>query len=354
MTTQPNRYSTFSVGASAVDRDGIVTVRRIALPAHQSGMLDQSRAFLRFARGAAEFTRGDRYDVVFATSSRLMTAGLGAWIARRAGSRLYLDIRDIFVDTIKDIAPRTVAWALNPVFGALERWTVSRAQKVNLVSRGFASYFAERYPDQRLSYYSNAIDDEFLTSAPLTASAVMTRTEPLTVVYAGNVGEGQGLHAILPALAKETDGRLRFRIIGDGGRRKALEAALRLVGARNVELIAPVTRQRLIAEYREADLLLLHLNEHDAFKRVLPSKLFEYAAMGKPIWAGVAGYAAEFISREVTNAAVFAPCDVRGAIAAIDTLYIGDCPRDAFVRRYARARISREMASDVIAIGEGR
>ena len=75
--------------------------------------------------------------------------------------------------------------------------------------------------------------------------------------------------------------------------------------------------------------------DHDAFRKVLPSKLFEYAAMGKPIWAGVSGYSAEFISAEVSNAAVFAPCDARDAERAFAELELADAPRTRFLERHA-------------------
>ena len=72
-------------------------------------------------------------------------------------------------------------------------------------------------------------------------------------------------------------------------------------------LLQPVKRDELIEIYQSADVLFLHLNDFDAFKKVLPSKIFEYAATGKPIWAGVAGYAAEFITSKIENSAVFFP-----------------------------------------------
>ena len=46
------------------------------------------------------------------------------------------------------------------------------------------------------------------------------------------------------------------------------------------------------------DVLFLHLNDYSAFRKVIPSKIFEYAATGKPIVAGVSGYAAEFLRHE--------------------------------------------------------
>ena len=45
-----------------------------------------------------------------------------------------------------------------------------------------------------------------------------------------------------------------------------------------------------------ADACLVHLKKADLFKRVLPSKIFEMAAMAKPIILGVEGCAAEVIA----------------------------------------------------------
>jgi glycosyltransferase involved in cell wall biosynthesis len=357
VTTLPNRYASFDAEAPAIEIAGPLTVHRIALLGHRSGMLDQSRVFVTFARAVLAFARGARYDLVFATSSRLMTAALGAFVAPRVNARLYLDIRDIFVDTIKDVAPRRVAWLMRRVFSVLERWTIGRARKVNLVSRGFAGYFGARYPAQRFSYFTNGIDDEFLTQRPVTSRRKGNQGDaarPVTVVYAGNLGEGQGLHTILPALARRMEGRVHFRIIGDGGRKPALIAALAAAGITNVLVEAPVARTQLIQAYRDADVLFLHLNDYDAFRKVLPSKIFEYAAMGKPIWAGVSGHSREFIDREVSNAAVFAPCDVEGAERAFDTLVLRDSPRTLFLEQHSRSRISGEMAADILALGEGR
>jgi hypothetical protein len=84
---------------------------------------------------------------------------------------------------------------------------------------------------------------------------------------------------------------------------------------------------------------------------VLPSKVFEFAALGKPLLAGVAGYAARFIREEVANAAVFAPGNVAEAIRAFESLEIVDRPRPEFVAKYARVNIARAMAEDVIALG---
>jgi glycosyltransferase involved in cell wall biosynthesis len=317
------------------------------VPLHRSRMVDQARAFGHFARAAARQVKGRQYDLVYATSSRLMTAALGAWIAGGVRAPLYLDIRDIFVDTLKEIVPGAVARPLLPAFSAIERWTIARAARVNLVSEGFRSYFASRYPARSFSYFTNGIDEEFLRVPPCPKRDA---GQPIAVLCAGNMGQGQGLDAIVPAVAKRLGSRVRFRLVGDGGRRAQLERALADSRVTNVEVVAPMSRDALIGEYQVSDVLFLHLNDYQAFKRVLPSKIFEYAALGKPIWAGVAGYAAQFLHSEVSNASVFPPCDVERALVAFERLDLHSRPREEFIRKYRRTDIMRAMAADVLGL----
>ena len=115
ITTFPNRYHSYAQQAREREVSDGLEITRIPLPPHRSDMLGQSRAFLTFARQALAHVRGSDYDLVFATSSRLMTATLGAWVARRKRARLYLDIRDIFVDTMPQLLPRALAWPARTV-----------------------------------------------------------------------------------------------------------------------------------------------------------------------------------------------------------------------------------------------
>jgi hypothetical protein len=351
ITTLPNRYHSFSAAAAVEEEQPGISIFRIALPKHAGGMRDQSRAFLRFSRETIRRVRGERYDVVFATSSRLMTAFLGARVARMTHARLYLDIRDIFADTMKEVLPRRVSWLLHPLLSAVEKFTMRRADRINLVSPGFSTYFSCRYPDQSFTYFTNGVDEEFVSARPRADTDIAgLGASPLTVLYAGNIGDGQGLHTIIPELARVMAGRVQFKIIGAGGRLEALKRAIQDASLDNVEILPPVGRSELIAAYQAADVLFLHLNAYEAFKKVLPSKIFEYAALGKPIWAGVPGYAAQFVSGEITNAAVFAPCDVSGALRAFETLSLKTAPRLAFLAKYSRANISAALARDVLAV----
>lgn len=348
ITTLPNRYNSFSVEAPEYESSERLTIHRIALPKHKSGMFDQAKAFISFMRQALKIVKNQKYQLIYGTSSRLMTATLSAYIAKKNSTRLYLDIRDIFADTMGDLLSPSTATFTKPLFEFIERWTITKALHVNLVSEGFSDYFTSRYPHQSFSYITNGIDDEFLT---VHSNIVTRQTNKIkTFLYAGNIGEGQGLHKILPELSQLLGNNVRFRVIGDGGCKKELEMCLVQNKINNVELINPIMREDLILEYQKADVLFLHLNNYAAFSKVLPSKIFEYAAIGKPILAGVSGYSSEFIKSEILNAAVFEPCSARHAVEVIASLKFEEIDRFQFKEKYARINIMDKMSKDILLI----
>ena len=89
-----------------------------------------------------------------------------------------------------------------------------------------------------------------------------------------------------------------------------MQKEINSIKAKNVILKDPVSRSELKNIYNTADYLFLHLNDYSAFKKVLPSKIFELATYPKTIIAGVSGYSASFIQKEVIDSYVFNPCDV--------------------------------------------
>ncbi len=347
ITTRPNRYASLKTEAPAFEDHGWLRVHRIELSAHKSGMADQARAYFSYVRGVRALTRKRRWDMVFATSSRLMTAGLGANIARRMKAPLYLDIRDLFTDNMKELLAGSPLKLLMPLFYGIERYAFRSADRINVVSEGFIDNIARLAPGLEPKIFTNGIDDLFLD---MDFPAKGQDGDLPLILYAGNQGEGQGLHRIIPEAAALLKGKARIRLIGDGGRRKALEVALASKGLDNVEMIPPVPRAELLDHYREADILFLHLNDLDAFRKVLPSKIFEYAATGKPVLAGVAGYAAKFLAEELPCAEVFAPLDAAAMAEASHRLIEGPAriDRARFRETFSRKAIMRDMAADIM------
>ena len=341
ITTQPNRYHSFHVEGQAREISDNYRIDRIRVPEHKSGFIDQVRSFRVFYNEALRLAGKERYDLVYASSSRLFTAFLGRRIAGKQRIPLYLDIRDIFVDTIKDVFKKRkmIRIPAGICFGWIERYTFAGAKHINLVSEGFKKYRKSVY-----SYFTNGIDDIFLDVPKSTRQVSGVKI----ITYAGNIGSGQGLEKVIPMAAQKLGDRYFFRIIGDGGMKALLKDKLEELGVHNVELLNPVSREKLIGYYNDSDFLLLHLNDLEAFKKVLPSKLFEYAAFDKPIVAGVGGYASQFIQENLSNYILFAPTDVESMVEQILKFDGGGEKQGDFVKRFARKNIMKEMARSIL------
>lgn len=345
VTTQPNRYQSFKQTAPDREERGNVLIERVAIPAHASGLVDQVRSFITYYRAADRLTKNGSYDLVVASSSRLFTAFLGARLARRHCAVLFLDIRDLFRETILEMLRNVfLKLALRPVLWAVEHYTFGYATHINVVSEGFLPYF-RRFTQATYSQFTNGIDDEFLNigSSERPAGAASVKT----ILYAGNIGEGQGLHKIIPQAARQLGAGYRFVVIGDGGAKHKLEKAIRNEGVATVDLRPPISRRALLDAYRTADYLFVHLNDLDAFRRVLPSKLFEYGATDKPIVAGVAGYAAQFVREHLPNSLLFAPGDVADLVEQLQTTPYRTEPRTHFLARFQRRTIMEAMARQI-------
>jgi len=345
VTTFPNRYQSYNINVSSTEQvaDNI-NVYRIKLPPHKSGMFDQALSFFKYFFKSQRLVKRKEYDMVFATSSRLFTAFLGAYIARKKRIPLFLDIRDIFLDTLNSIMKSYQLFILKPIIAKIERFTIKQANHINLVSEGFKDYFIKKYPDKSYSYFTNGIDEEFLNYD----FKKITDSNKKVITYAGNIGEGQGLHQIVPFLAEYLGHEYKINIYGDGGKKNELLQLLEKQQISNVEIFAPVSRKELKKIYKESDYLFLHLNDYEAFRKVLPSKIFEYGATEKPIIAGVSGYSARFIKQHLPSWIVFEPTNLTDFKKEFEKDKIILPDNTVFKQKFNRASIMNELVEQLV------
>jgi glycosyltransferase involved in cell wall biosynthesis len=347
-TSKPHRYSTFDVEAPDFEEYNNLRIHRITLPPQKNGMISQVFSFLKYYKEVSKLNKGKKNVLVFASSSRLFTAFLGYRIAKKSQTPLYLDIRDIFVDTMNDVLKyRILKILVLPVLKFIEKRIFNYAYHINLISGGFNEYF-KKFVNSTFSFYSNGVDDEFLIENNFILN-YNSRRDKKVIVYAGNIGEGQGLHKIIPQAAKLLGNSFEFLIIGDGGTKNLLQTEIEKNGINNVILKNPINRMELQKIYSSADYLFLHLNDYPAFRKVLPSKIFELATFRKPILAGVSGFSAQFIKDEISNSFVFNPCDFNALVNyLLNCEEISNIDRSVFINKFKRSVINEKMATSIL------
>ena len=249
-------------------------------------------------------SEGKNSDILWATSSRFFTLLLAYFFSFNKKTQLYLDVRDLFLHNISEIYHSRIIRLPILFLTYIEKKIVSKA-KINLISPGFNFYF-DKYKVPYTSYYHGIPEIFYDHNYQISKKKKIWQNKSNKILYVGNIGEGQGLHIIVPDLAKQNP-NLKITLIGDGKYRKHLLNKISKENLINIDLIKPLKQADLIKYYEETDFLFLNLNTYKSFKNVMPSKIYEYSIFQKPILYGTDGVSKDFISKNIDKSFFFEP-----------------------------------------------
>jgi len=266
-----------------------------------------------------------RPDIIVATSPQFFCGWAGFLAARMRIRRVpfVLEIRDLWPDSIVAVGAMRNKGLLRILY-RLERWLYAGSDHIVTVGDGYREDLVDKgVPCEKLSVIPNGVDREIFW--PRQATDVMARfgmQDRFTCAYVGTIGMAAGLDVVIEAAERLRDlGRnnISFLLVGDGAERERLEKLARQKGLDNLAFSGRLPKEEMPAILAAADVCLVHLRKVDLFKRVMPSKIFEMAAMKRPIILGVAGHAAKLL--QTANAGVcIEPENARELVDAVCTL----------------------------------
>ena len=348
ITTLPHRWGINNTDVSGYERHQKMSIYRLYVP-RRKGIFGQARSWTKYALRTVKLAKKKKYDLVYASSSRLATGFLGSYLSRKMNTLYYMDIRDLFMDTINEYFSNSIFRFTIPLLSCIDKYTIRGADKINILSGHFVEHIHRINSFLPVSNISHGVDPVFHFDDP---GLFPPRKEKI-LLYAGNVGFGQSLEKIVPQIAKRLPEGWIFKVVGDGASKQKL---LTLTSnASNIVIDSPVPRDKLVDIYRDADVLFLHLNDKEAFKKSMPSKIFEYAATGKPVIAGIDGYASNFIrNNNVPGFFLFTPNNVN---SFFEMFFNIDCPffdRNQFLSKWTRRSKVKEMVDDILSLNSPR
>ena len=132
---------------------------------------------------------------------------------------------------------------------------------------------------------------------------------------------------VLESAAKLTNDRIHILLLGDGAEKQNLLRLHERLQLTNVTMLPFVAKTEVNRYISILDAALVNLKRSDTFKTVIPSKIFENAALQKPILLGVEGESKGIIE-EYDAGLTFEPENEVDFISQAEVLY-----RDA--QRYA-------------------
>jgi len=297
----PDYRRAFRRGFLREEMDGVHVCRTWIFPAANRGKIRRSLNYSSFMASAAiaGSLRLPRPDVVIATSPQLLCAAAGQLLARRFRVPLVMEVRDLWPESLVAVGASGRQSMLVGGLERLARGLYARAAHIVTVTESQRDVIVRfGVPADRVTVVPNGVDRGLLVAGAALANSSPVAGGRFEVTYIGTIGMAHHLETLLEAAALlREDPRFHFRLVGEGARRAALEAQARAHGLANVEFCGERPRGEVARWIAESSACAVLLRRNDTFRTVVPSKLLEIMAVGRPIILGVEGEARALVER---------------------------------------------------------
>jgi colanic acid biosynthesis glycosyl transferase WcaI len=280
--------------------EGVLVTRVPLFPSHDKSKLGRIACYISLAFSSLIYGLffAKRPNVIYAYHPPL-TIGISAILIklfRRVP--VVLDIQDMWPDTLKATGMLNNLWLLEFI-SKVCNVVYSSVTQIVVLSPGFKNLLIDRgVPSSKIEVIYNWAHESKIKGAVGSIPEKIASINGFKILFAGNVGQAQGLNVIADAafLLKDECPTLNFVVLGEGLQLSELKLLVKSMSLNNVHFIPPVSMDEVGSFLNCADVLLVHLNSDPLFEITIPSKTQAYMAAGKPLIMGVRGDAANLIS----------------------------------------------------------
>lgn len=295
-------------------------------------------------------------DLIIATSPQFFTALSGRTLHFFKRKPWIMEVRDMWPESIK-----TVGAMNDNLFFRYFEWEemmcYRSASKIVVVTDSFKNKIAARgIASEKIEVIKNGVNRELFEPMPKDEALLsQLGLHGKTVIgYIGTHGMAHKLDFIVRCAKKlEASGKYHFLFLGNGAERDNLIKLQQELNCTNVTFLESVSKQEVKRYISILDVCLINLRKSDLFTTVIPSKIFENAAMTIPILMGVEGEAKEIV--ESYGAGVcFEPENEQDFIAKLtqleDNQFYNDCKKGCL--KLAEDFDRKKLAANMLKICE--
>lgn len=281
-------------------RNGIEIIRIPLFPRMKNsiGLVLNYLSFVLSGFFWANFTR-KQFDSVFIYEVSPMTQALpGVWYAKRKGIPATIYVMDLWPENIialTGLKSRPIIKGINHVVDYIYRncdtiMTSSKSFISNIKARGHSIEKLHFWPQYAEEFYK-------IVDVPLEHPIRSEIQTELNIVYAGNIGEAQGLEVVIRAavILKRTV-KVYWYLIGNGREKlKLMGLAKELNVDEFVTFIDSKEANQIPYYLALADAALISLKDDIIFNMTIPAKFQSIIACGKPVIACANGETSELV-----------------------------------------------------------
>ncbi|WP_417449438.1 glycosyltransferase family 4 protein [Kordiimonas sp.] len=341
--------------------DGIKVIRVWSYITANAGFMRRVLDYMSFAMSAFIVGLSQETHIIVATSPQFFTTFTGYSLSFAKRRPWVFELRDLWPESIITVGAMKKGAAIRMLEKA-EQFMYRQADMIVPVTDAFRDRLIDYgVAPEKITVVTNGVDksvfpvrapdEDLLDSLGLKGKFILG--------YVGTHGMAHGLDFVVQTLSEIDDSDVHLLCVGDGAAKADVVARAHALGLKNVTFLDPVEKSRVGDYLSILDAVLVPLRKSDTFKTVIPSKIFEAAAMEKPILLGVDGQARKIIE-EYDAGLYFEPENgeaLRAAIVALkeDKSRYSACQAGCrqLATAYDRKTLAQKMLAAITAFVRG-
>lgn len=285
--------------------DGIKVIRVWSFIAANKGFLKRTIDFISFS--ITSFLTGlfIKTDIIVATSPQFFTALSGKALSFFKRKPWVMEVRDLWPESIKTVGAMKDNWIIK-FLEYLERKCYRSAKKIITVTESFKTeIIAKGIDGKKISVIKNGANLELFQPIEKNTRLIekLELQNKIVLGYIGTHGMAHKLDFLMDCAKELENTNYHFLFIGSGAEKENLLDKLENEAIQNITMLDSVSKKEIVKYLSILDISLINLKKDDLFKTVIPSKIFENAAMEIPIMIGVDGESREIV--ESFNAGLY-------------------------------------------------
>ena len=272
--------------------EGIHVIRVWSYISANEGFFKRTLDFMSYAFMAFWAGLFVKADVIIATSPQFFTTVAGGFLAKVKRTPWIMEVRDLWPESIKAVGALSGESPTYRMLERLELWLYRQAQGIVVVTEAFRDNLMRRgVPDEKIHVIKNGVDLSRFRPQPKDQDLLdeLELNGKFVIGYIGTHGMAHALDFVLEAAAACENEDIHILLLGDGAEKQRLLQLHEQLNLSNVTMLPFVAKSEVNRYISILDAALVNLKKSDTFKTVIPSKIFENAALLKPILLGVEG-----------------------------------------------------------------
>ena len=302
--------------------DGIKVVRVWSYISANNGFLKRIIDYISYAIMAFIVGLWYKCDVIIATSPQFFTTISGYALSVFKRKPWIFELRDLWPESIRAVGAMENKKILD-FFEKLELFLYKKANLIVPVTDSFKQNLIDRgISESKINVIKNGVDLSVYRPQAKDSHLLekLELKDKFIVSYIGTHGMAHGLSFILDAI-KDLNKDIQFLFIGGGANKSKLLNQAKSLKLKNCTFLDFVPKSEISKYISITDVALVNLKKSETFKSVIPSKIFENAAMRKPILLGVEGESARIINSYEAGEC-FKPEDKNDFLTKLNKIYI--------------------------------